>query len=279
LESDIALLTETIKSKTDQLDKSEFAQQKSAEMVKLAEAAVNEKLELVVLVKTLKVEVAELKSAVVEAVKMRDVAVAEPAEHLRNKTGLEEIHASLAEAHALLQIETEKLINENAQLVGHQNARQKIQYVAKIKSESDKLRQDKEALEREVRMLRSSKGRSGSVPDAMVSADVKATSGSNAREKLDQLTTSILGVAASDQENMAPARSRSVTRAHAMSIVKKPVSSAGLSEVEGNANAAAFPSFSSFAANANKGSLSGSNGVATRSVSRSRGLSFSSRAI
>jgi len=50
--------------------------------------------------------------------------------------------------------EAVELRKVNAKLIGHQNPKQKIQHHMKIKTENDKLKQDKSALEREIRRYR-----------------------------------------------------------------------------------------------------------------------------
>jgi len=76
---------------------------------------------------------------------------------LRLKTESERLKEELTK----LKLELEKfkadngrLCAENLRLIGHQNVKQKIQHHMKIKKENDSLRQDKIALEKEVKRLR-----------------------------------------------------------------------------------------------------------------------------
>ena len=209
LEGEITTLTENLEARNVSVENLQHAQKQTEQQLTEAKNAIQERHDLLATVNGMKDQVKNLESAVTEAVQNRDAAVEQVTELLEAKRVLTEAQTNLKNKYDVLRSETGVLTAENAKLVGHQNARQKIQYVAKIKAESDKLRQEKELLERELRLLRAGN-------------DNKANS-RNARDRLDQLTSSILKTdkplrssEETNKENMAPQlRSRSTRRGSA----------------------------------------------------------------
>jgi len=99
-----------------------------------------------------------------------------------------EEQAKTTDALAKVKTQNARLMEQNAKLIGHQNPKQKIQHHLKIKQENDALKQEKSAIERELRRMKALYGDKDKERGKHAKKDSSASTASSA--SLDDSTVS-----------------------------------------------------------------------------------------